>query len=70
MLDHIHIMDRRMEAMSIALEEHGITRHFEHLSDLEGCTIDPAMPESAADAAGAQSPDGDRKRAASGQMSP
>jgi serine O-acetyltransferase len=49
MLDHIHIMDRRMEAMSIALEEHGITRHFEHLSDLEGCTIDPATPESAAE---------------------
>jgi serine O-acetyltransferase len=45
MLDHIHIMDRRMEAMSRALEEHGITRHFEHLSDLEGCNIDLAMPD-------------------------
>lgn len=45
MLDHIHVMDRRMEAMSRALEEHGITRHFEHLSDLEGCGIDPATPD-------------------------
>jgi len=45
MLDHIHIMDRRMEAMSRALEEHGITRHFEHLDDLEGCGIDPVLPD-------------------------
>jgi serine O-acetyltransferase len=45
MLDHIHVMDRRMEAMSRALEEHGITRHFEHLGDLDGCGIDPATPE-------------------------
>ncbi|NBC12037.1 MAG: serine O-acetyltransferase [Gammaproteobacteria bacterium] len=49
MLDHIHVMDRRMEAMSRALEEHGITRHFEHLSDLEGCGIDPATPDAPAD---------------------
>jgi hypothetical protein len=48
MLDHIHVMDRRMEAMSRALEEHGITRHFEHLDDLDGCTIDPALPEAPA----------------------
>jgi serine O-acetyltransferase len=52
MLDHIHVMDRRMEAMSRALEEHGITRHFEHLSDLEGCGIDPAMPDAPGDQAG------------------
>jgi hypothetical protein len=45
MLDHIHVMDRRMEAMSRALEEHGITRHFEHLDDLDGCGIDPALPD-------------------------
>jgi serine O-acetyltransferase len=44
MLDHIHVMDRRMEAMSRALEEHGITRHFEHLNDLDDCNIDPAVP--------------------------
>jgi serine O-acetyltransferase len=48
MLDHIHVMDRRMEAMSLALEEHGITRHFEHLGDLEDCGIDPAMPDAPA----------------------
>ncbi|MCF7997097.1 MAG: serine O-acetyltransferase, partial [Chromatiaceae bacterium] len=42
MLDHIHIMDRRMEAMSRALEEQGITRHFEHLNDLDDCVLDPA----------------------------
>ncbi|KAA6183651.1 serine O-acetyltransferase [Thiohalocapsa marina] len=44
MLDHIHIMDRRMEALSRALEERGITRHFEHLDDLDDCSIDPALP--------------------------
>ncbi|NBC48403.1 MAG: serine O-acetyltransferase [Gammaproteobacteria bacterium] len=49
MLDHIHIMDRRMEAMSRALEEHGITRHFEHLGDLEGCVLDPAAATPAVD---------------------
>ncbi|MCF7983360.1 MAG: serine O-acetyltransferase [Thiohalocapsa sp.] len=48
MLDHIHVMDRRMEAMSRALEEHGITRHFEHLGDLDDCNIDPATPTVAA----------------------
>jgi len=40
MLDHIHIMDRRMEAMSRALEAHGLTRHFEHLHDLDDCELD------------------------------
>jgi serine O-acetyltransferase len=45
MLDHIHIMDRRMEAMSVALEDHGITKHFEHLNDLDGCNIDPVTPD-------------------------
>ena len=45
MLDHIHILDRRMEAMSRALEEHGITRHFAHLHDLDDCLLDdPAGP--------------------------
>jgi serine O-acetyltransferase len=42
MLDHIHIMDRRMEAMSRALEAHGLTRHFEHLHDLDDVELDPA----------------------------
>ena len=35
MLDHIHHMDRRMEAMSRALEAQGIMRHFEHDADLD-----------------------------------
>jgi serine O-acetyltransferase len=48
MLDHIHIMDRRMEAMSRALEEHGITRHFDHLDDLEGCAIESATEDGSA----------------------
>jgi len=42
MLDHIHIMDRRMEAMSRTLEAHGLTRHFEHLHDLDDFELDPA----------------------------
>jgi serine O-acetyltransferase len=59
MLDHIHVMDRRMEAMSRALEEHGITRHFEHLHDLDGCGIDPALPDAprAHDESNAAGPD-------------
>jgi hypothetical protein len=53
-------MDRRMEAMSRALEEHGITRHFEHLDDLDGCGIDPALPDAprADDESNAVGPDG------------
>ncbi|MGA7982597.1 MAG: serine O-acetyltransferase [Chromatiaceae bacterium] len=39
MLDHIHLMDRRLEAMSKALEQKGITKHFDHLPDLESCEI-------------------------------
>jgi len=39
MLDHIHLMDQRLEAMSQALEIHGITGHFNHLPDLEACEI-------------------------------
>jgi serine O-acetyltransferase len=39
MLDHIHLMDQRMEAMSKALEQRGITGHFNHLPDLEACEI-------------------------------
>jgi serine O-acetyltransferase len=43
MLDHIHLMDQRMEAMSKALERHGITGHFNHLPDLEACEIVSAV---------------------------
>ena len=42
MLDHIHHMDRRMEAMSLALESHGIMTRFEHDGDLDSMTIEPA----------------------------
>jgi serine O-acetyltransferase len=41
MLDHIHHMDRRMEAMSQALEAQGVMRHFEHDTDLDAVQLDP-----------------------------
>ena len=49
MLDHIHALDQRIEAMSKALEGRGITGHFSHLPDLEACEI-----HSTADADGSQ----------------
>ncbi|AGA89870.1 serine O-acetyltransferase [Thioflavicoccus mobilis 8321] len=39
MLDHIHLVDQRLEAMSRALERQGITGHFNHLPGLESCEI-------------------------------
>jgi serine O-acetyltransferase len=39
MLDHIHLLDQRLEAMSAALERNGITGHFNHLPDLESLEI-------------------------------
>lgn len=57
MLDHIHIIDRRMEAMSRALEEQGITRHFEHLDDLQGCVLDPAAAAPTVDETQARPPE-------------
>ncbi len=42
MLDHIHHMDQRMEAMSMALETRGIMPHFEHDGDLDSAEILPA----------------------------
>jgi serine O-acetyltransferase len=41
MLDHIHVVDRRIEAMSTALERNGITGHFDHLPELAPCELDP-----------------------------
>ena len=35
MLDHIHVMDQRIEALSQVLEQRGISGHFDHLPDLE-----------------------------------
>ena len=40
MLDHIHVMDTRIEAMSAALERNGITGHFDQLPDLPQCELD------------------------------
>ncbi len=54
MLDHIHLMDQRMEAMSQALEPQGIMEHFEHEADLDAVTID--SPASAPPAAAAGDP--------------
>jgi serine O-acetyltransferase len=45
MLDHIHIMDQRIEAMSAALERNGITGHFDHLPEMPRCELDPACDE-------------------------
>jgi serine O-acetyltransferase len=39
MLDHIHLLDQRLEAMSKALEQNGITDHFDLLPELESCEI-------------------------------
>ena len=39
MLDHIHLLDKRLEAMANALEQHGITGHFTELPDMEACEI-------------------------------
>lgn len=56
MLDHIHIMDKRIEALSGVLEQRGISGHFDHLPDLEACEIqstgdeDEALPDGPADA--------------------
>ena len=44
-LDHIHQMDQRLEAMSAALERHGITGRFDHLPDLDACEIHSAVED-------------------------
>ena len=41
MLDHIHLVDQRIEAMSGALERNGITGHFDHLPELAPCELYP-----------------------------
>jgi serine O-acetyltransferase len=42
MLDHIHLIDQRIEALSQVLEQRGISGHFDHLPDLEACEIQSA----------------------------
>lgn len=44
MLDHIHLMDRRLEAMSRALEERGIMEHFEHDRAFDAVVLDAPEP--------------------------
>jgi len=39
MLDHIHVLDHRLEALSQILEEQGICEHFDQLPDLGACEI-------------------------------
>lgn len=43
MLDHIHLMDQRIEALSKALESRGITGHFDQLPDIAVCELDPVV---------------------------
>lgn len=45
MLDHVHIMDRRIEALSRILEQRGISGHFDHLPDLQVSEIQSAAGE-------------------------
>jgi serine O-acetyltransferase len=45
MLDHIHLLDKRIEALSEILERRGISGHFDHLPDLEACEIQSAGDE-------------------------
>jgi serine O-acetyltransferase len=48
LLDHIHHMDQRLEAMSRALEARGIMEHFDHDADLDADIIDsPSLARSA-----------------------
>ncbi|MEA3274960.1 MAG: serine O-acetyltransferase [Pseudomonadota bacterium] len=59
MLDHIHLMDQRMEAVSKALEQQGISGHFNHLPDLEACEIHSAAEnDEPTDVGGPSPPEG------------
>ena len=45
MLDHIHALDRRIEALCQVLEKQGISGHFDHLPDLQACGLHSARYE-------------------------
>jgi hypothetical protein len=49
MLDHIHMLDKRLEAMAAVLERQGITDHFSRLPDLDvreiHSTLDDGEPD-------------------------
>jgi Asp-tRNA(Asn)/Glu-tRNA(Gln) amidotransferase C subunit len=49
MLDHIHLMDKRLEAMAAALERQGITDHFSRLPDLDVREIDSTADDGESD---------------------
>ncbi len=53
MLDHIHHMDQRLEAMSLALEAQDIMPHFEHDADLDAVELDPQIDSASAQTHGA-----------------
>ncbi len=45
MLDHIHLMDERMEVMCAALKQFGAEIDVSHLPDLDACTITSSVVE-------------------------
>jgi len=45
MLDHIHVLDRRIDTLSQVLEQRGISGHFDQLPDLEVSEIDSVTDE-------------------------
>jgi len=45
MLDHIHVLDRRIDTLSQVLEQRGISGHFDQLPDLEVSEIDSVPDE-------------------------
>lgn len=55
MLDHIHLMDQRMEAMGKALEQRGITGHFSGLPEIEACELHSVGENLEGDSAGPSS---------------
>jgi len=58
MLDHIHLLDQRLEAMALALERHGITEHFTQLPQLDSCEIRSSSEEAASDPGGGAAAEG------------
>jgi len=60
MLDHIHVLDQRIEALSQVLETRGISGHFAHLPDLQVSEIQSAGVEAKT---GERSGDADRRNA-------
>jgi hypothetical protein len=54
MLDHIHVLDRRIDTLSQVLEQRGISGHFDQLPDLEVSEIDSVTDEARKGAASAE----------------